>query len=87
MKQAAAEGFNADHGLFTATATGLAYPQPKAVQVPNGLALLNILGAMFGKVRALALAKSVHVQLSALECSPDAEHRGKLTMQAPHTTP
>ena len=47
--QAISTGFNADYGLFTATADGLAYPQPAATTVPNGLGLVEFLGLVVGK--------------------------------------
>ena len=47
--QAVSSGFNADYGLFTATTHGLAYPQPAATTIPNGLGLLEFLGLVVGK--------------------------------------
>ena len=47
--QAISTGFNTDYGLFTATADGLAYPQPAATTIPNGLGLLEFLGLVVGK--------------------------------------
>lgn len=47
--QAISSGFNADYGLFTATTHGLAYPQPAATTIPNGLGLLEFLGLVVGK--------------------------------------
>lgn len=47
--QVISTGFNADYGLFTSTADGLAYPQPAATAVPNGLGLLEFLGLVMGK--------------------------------------
>ena len=44
-----AHGFHANYGLITATADGLAYPQPKAGALPEGLPLLALLGLIFGK--------------------------------------
>ena len=73
--QAAAEGFNADHGLFTATPDGLAYPQPAAVQVPNGLPLLRFLGAIFGKVCTLCLPTHMqHTKVLFNAPNPLAQH-------------
>ena len=42
-------GFNAEYGLVTATEEGLAYPQPRAGALPQGLVLLAMLGAVLGK--------------------------------------
>ena len=47
--QAIATGFDGNYGLFTSTLEGLAYPQPTASQVPNGLGLLEFLGLVVGK--------------------------------------
>lgn len=42
-------GFDANYGLFTSNPDGLAYPQPKAGALPEGLPLLAMLGLVFGK--------------------------------------
>lgn len=47
--QAIQSGFDANYGLFTSTPDGLAYPQPAATKVPNGLGLLEFLGLVVGK--------------------------------------
>ncbi|KAL3151218.1 hypothetical protein ABBQ38_013059 [Trebouxia sp. C0009 RCD-2024] len=49
LEQVISTGFNADYGLFTATSDGLAYPQPAATTIPNGLGLLEFLGLVVGK--------------------------------------
>ena len=49
MLQVVKAGFDGDYGLFTSTADGLAYPQPKAGALPDGLPLLALLGLVFGK--------------------------------------
>lgn len=47
--QAINNGFDANYGLFTSTPEGLAYPQPAATSIPNGLGLLEFLGLVVGK--------------------------------------
>lgn len=47
--QAIKNGFDANYGLFTSTPEGLAYPQPAATSIPNGLGLLEFLGLVVGK--------------------------------------
>lgn len=47
--QAIRLGFDANYGLFTSTSEGLAYPQPAATKIPNGLGLLEFLGLVVGK--------------------------------------
>lgn len=41
-------GFNADYGLMTSTADGLAYPRPSADKVEFGVQLLEFLGGRGG---------------------------------------
>ncbi len=42
-------GFNSDYGLMTSTSGGLAYPQPAASKLGQGLELLEFLGLMLAK--------------------------------------
>lgn len=49
LMQAISTGFDANYGLFTSTSDGLAYPQPAATKIPNGLGLLEFLGLVVGK--------------------------------------
>ena len=49
FSQVVKAGFNADYGLMTSTPDGLAYPQPAAARLPQGLALLEFLGSMLAK--------------------------------------
>ncbi|KAL0028291.1 hypothetical protein WJX79_007793 [Trebouxia sp. C0005] len=49
LEQAISTGFDANYGLFTSTSDGLAYPQPAATKIPNGLGLLEFLGLVVGK--------------------------------------
>ena len=49
LAQAIQIGFDANYGLFTSTADSLAYPQPAASKIPNGLGLLEFLGLVVGK--------------------------------------
>ena len=49
LLQAIKNGFDANYGLFTSTPEGLAYPQPAATSIPNGLGLLEFLGLVVGK--------------------------------------
>lgn len=42
-------GFNTNYGLMGSTAEGLAYPQPAAAWLPQGVALLEFLGLMLAK--------------------------------------
>ena len=44
-------GFDQNYGLFTSTGDGLAYPNPAARSLPGGLALLELVGLIVGKVR------------------------------------
>lgn len=47
--QAVKSGFDANLGLMTSTADGLAYPQPAAAKLPQGHALLEFVGGLLGK--------------------------------------
>jgi hypothetical protein len=50
LRQVVKAGFNANYGLFTSTEEGgLAFPQPAAVHIESGHALLHFLGLIFGK--------------------------------------
>ena len=49
LMQTISTGFDANYGLFTSTSDGLAYPQPAATKIPNGLGLLEFLGLVVGK--------------------------------------
>ena len=49
LLQAIQIGFDANYGLFTSSPQGLAYPQPAAAKIPNGLGLLEFLGLVVGK--------------------------------------
>ena len=42
-------GFNSDYGLMTCTSEGLAYPQPAASKLGDGMELLEFLGLMLAK--------------------------------------
>ena len=43
-------GFDQNYGLYTSTGDGLAYPNPAARSLPGGLALLELVGLIVGKV-------------------------------------
>ncbi|KAK9789956.1 hypothetical protein WJX73_003575 [Symbiochloris irregularis] len=49
LEEVVQAGFDANWGLFTSTDDGLAYPQPRAGALPQGLPLLHMLGSVFGK--------------------------------------
>lgn len=57
-------GFDQNYGLFTSTGDGLAYPHPAARSLPGGLALLELVGLIVGKVRGGRAAAS----FGALDC-------------------